>query len=282
MVAKGGPAPAGLPALEQYEKLAAGGLAGAFAKTLTAPLDRVKLLYQVDPSKAFSLGDALRRTSRIASETGVLSLWRGNGLAMIHVIPYGALVYMTFDNYHTFLVDSAHLSPLPARFVAGAAAGASATIVAYPLDLLRARIMAHVGRGDKYQPGIFGALADISRREGTHNLWRGLSPTLVGIVPYAGITFSIFETAKEALREGLGLRTEEEIPTVLRLGTGALAGLVAQSITYPLHVVRRRMQARRGTARRGAARHSRHPRPSRHPRHSRHVASLTARTARSG
>lgn len=228
--------------LEQYEKLLSGGLAGACAKTLTAPIDRVKLLYQVDPSKAFSVQDALRRTARIAKDTGVLSLWRGNGLAMIHVIPYGALVYMTFDNYHTFLVDTVQVSPMPARFVAGSAAGATATMVAYPLDLLRARIMAHVGRNDKYQPGIFGALSDISRREGLGSLWRGLNPTLVGIVPYAGISFCLFETAKVWVKESLGLGSDAEIPTVVRLCTGATAGLIAQSVTYPLHVVRRRMQ----------------------------------------
>ncbi|KAJ1641257.1 mitochondrial carrier domain-containing protein [Pavlovales sp. CCMP2436] len=241
-----------LPPLEQYEKLLAGGIAGACAKTLTAPLDRVKLLYQVDPSKAFSFGDAMRRSSKIVAETGVLSLWRGNGLAMIHVIPYGALVYMTFDNYHTFLVDTAQLSPMPARFLAGSAAGATATMVAYPLDLLRARFMAHVGRNEKYAPGIFGALSDIQKREGLGTLWRGLNPTLVGIVPYAGISFCLFETvsfafisylfmwqAKVSVRDFLALSTDAEIPTAIRLSAGALAGMIAQSVTYPLHVVRR-------------------------------------------
>lgn len=344
--------------LDQYEKLLAGGGAGALAKTVTAPLDRIKLLYQVDPRRVFTFGDAARRVSRIASETGFLSLWRGNGLAMIHVIPYGALVYMTFDNYHELLVDNAGVSALPARFIAGAGAGASATVVAYPLDLLRARVMAHSGPTDKYPLGMLSALLDISRREGIHTLWRGLSPTMIGIVPYAGaarraapgrprvpaaraagsvgcrlgrtvvlpggprrecraacgpshraggdlrgaraqprargrlrcgglpatapparmrrrplraraaracppnrpagapprprpagISFSIFETSKVALKDLLGLTSDSELPTVLRLSSGAVAGVVAQSVTYPLHVVRRRMQVRAERAR---------------------------------
>ena len=69
----------------------------------------------------------------------------------------------------------------------------------------------------------------------------GLHPTLVGIIPYAGLSFCTYHSFKGYYIEKTGL-VEDDIPTPIRLGGGAISGLVAQSATYPLDVVRRRMQ----------------------------------------
>merc|ERR1711957_599507 len=58
----------------------------------------------------------------------------------------------------------------------------------------------------------------------------------------AGISFCMFETLKVRLKEMQGLSSSKDLPVSSRLGAGAISGLVAQSLTYPLDIVRRRMQ----------------------------------------
>lgn len=62
-------------------------------------------------------------------------------------------------------------------------------------------------------------------------------PTLVGIIPYAGLKFYIYEDLKSHVPE------QYQKSVVLRLSCGALAGLFGQTLTYPLDVIRRQMQA---------------------------------------
>lgn len=68
---------------------------------------------------------------------------------MLRVVPYSSIVYFTYDKYADGLTyvmgDSSHgvNSKVTLRFLAGAAAGATATYLTYPLDLLRARMAAH-------------------------------------------------------------------------------------------------------------------------------------------
>eukprot|EP00439_Symbiodinium_sp_Y106_P042139 s2330_g5.t1 len=132
------------------------------------------------------------------------------------------------------------LGDVQVRFLAGAAAGATATTLTYPLDLLRARMAAH--QGTAAYDGYLRAVSQIVRAEGTLALWSGLKPTLLGIVPYSGISFSVFGTLKVYIKQAQGLQSQSDIGTFTRLGAGAFAGLVAQSITYPLDIVRRRSQ----------------------------------------
>lgn len=61
-------------------------------------------------------------------------------------------------------------------------------------------------------------------------------PTLVGILPYAGLKFYIYEELKMHVPE------EYQKSIMMRLSCGALAGLFGQTFTYPLDVVRRQMQ----------------------------------------
>ena len=58
--------------------LIAGAVAGATAKTVEAPLDRVKIIFQVSKSR-FSFRAAARQMVAIASNEGIQGLWKGNG-----------------------------------------------------------------------------------------------------------------------------------------------------------------------------------------------------------
>ena len=68
-------------------------------------------------------------------------------------------------------------------------------------------------------------------------------PTLVGIIPYAAINFSIYETLKQKLPDAVWLQNERGDPVVVaKLACGAVAGGIGQTVVYPLDTVRRRMQ----------------------------------------
>lgn len=64
----------------------------------------------------------------------------------------------------------------------------------------------------------------------------GTGPTLIGILPYAGLKFYVYEELKRHVPE------EQQKSIAMRLSCGALAGLLGQTFTYPLDVVRRQMQ----------------------------------------
>ena len=65
---------------------------------------------------------------------------------------------------------------------------------------------------------------------------------MIGVVPYVGLNFAVYETLKKELVYAYGLKEENELSKGIRLASGALAGSVGQTIAYPLDVVRRRLQ----------------------------------------
>lgn len=111
----------------------------------------------------------------------------------------------------------------------------------YPLD--RARAVMAVTKVGEYK-NIFHVFNTIVEREGLWALYRGFLPTMIGIVPYAGFSFSTYEMLKrhwieKARKEGLN---PTEPTPVKRLVSGGIAGFIGQAASYPLDIVRRRMQ----------------------------------------
>ncbi len=226
--------------------LLAGGLSGVVAKSSVAPLDRVKILYQT-LSKAYPRQSARKTLSFIYATEGVKGLWRGNWSSVVRIYPYAAIQFASFERYKRYLRS---LSPpgapmfLGGHFVAGSLAGATAVSLTYPLDVVRARLAFQYAAKNTSatNAGISGTLATLWREGGPRKLYSGIGPTLYGIVPYAGTNFLVFEEQKAAwvrFHEG---KTARDIPTLQRLAMGAVAGAIGQTLTYPLDVVRRRMQ----------------------------------------
>ncbi|KAF1385884.1 hypothetical protein PFLUV_G00112400 [Perca fluviatilis] len=221
------------------DSLLCGAFAGAVAKTVIAPLDRTKIIFQVS-SKRFSAKEAFRLIYCTYMKEGLLGLWRGNSATMVRVIPYAALQFCSHDQYKKLLgsyygYQGKALPPFP-RFLAGSLAGTTAAMLTYPLDMARAR-MAVTAR--EMYSNIMHVFVRISQEEGVRTLYRGFTPTIMGVIPYAGITFFTYETLKKLHTE----KTKRPQPYPHeRLAFGACAGLIGQSASYPLDVVRRRMQ----------------------------------------
>jgi hypothetical protein len=112
---------------------------------------------------------------------------------------------------------------------------------------------------------IRGVLSSTLRLEGIRGLYHGIGPSMYGILPYAGLKFFVYQHLKQAYlafdrvdgSSGSGFSTsavaaaaavaEQEqpktrLPVPAMLTFGGIAGLIAQTATYPLDVVRRRMQ----------------------------------------
>ncbi|XP_062020359.1 mitochondrial carrier protein CoAc1 [Rosa rugosa] len=230
-------------------ELIAGGAAGAFAKTAIAPLERTKILLQTRTEfRSLGVGQSL---NKVLKHEGFLGFYKGNGASVVRIVPYAALHYMAYERYRCWILNnySALGSGPHIDLLAGSAAGGTAVICTYPLDLARTKLAYQVvnTRG-KFTYGMKGVHSQISykgigdvlssvyKEGGLRGLYRGVGPTLTGILPYAGLKFYIYEKLKSHVPE------EYEKSIGMRLSCGALAGLVGQTFTYPLDVVRRQMQ----------------------------------------
>lgn len=231
------------------KELIAGGTAGAFAKTVIAPLERTKILLQTRTEGFQSLG-VFQSLKKLLKHEGIFGFYKGNGASVIRIVPYAALHFMTYEQYRVWILNNCPaLGTGPViDLLAGSVAGGTAVLCTYPLDLARTKLAYQVAdtrggfrRGMKSicsQPaynGIKDVLTSVYKEGGMRALYRGIGPTLIGILPYAGLKFYVYEELKRHV-------PEEHQSIVMRLSCGAIAGLFGQTITYPLDVVRRQMQ----------------------------------------
>jgi len=165
---------------------------------------------------------------------------------LARIFPYAAINYMMYEQFKRLLVAPDARHPEISRLLAGSMAGVTSVLFTYPLDLTRARLAYQV-KVHKYQ-GISHTIATMVREEGWRSLYRGFVPTLLGILPYAGTSFATYDTLKIFLSRRFSdavLRPHEnhkDLRVPYQLACGAIAGAVAQTVSYPLDVVRRRMQ----------------------------------------
>ncbi|KAF7965422.1 hypothetical protein HWV62_43658 [Athelia sp. TMB] len=240
----------------------AGGAAGAASRTVVSPLERLKIIQQVQPRSAdLQYKGVWQSLMRMWKEEGFKGYMR-------------AVQFTTYEQLKKwFTLHGSHELDTPKRLAAGALAGITSVCSTYPLDLVRSRLsiatafrtlpdskpskppIPGVGPGgvkqtlasayhtattasSNHQPTTMWEMTlKVMREEGgVRALYRGLVATAFGVAPYVGINFAAYE----ALR---GYITPPGKTSVTRkLACGALAGSISQTLTYPFDVLRRKMQ----------------------------------------
>ncbi|CAK8541755.1 unnamed protein product [Lathyrus sativus] len=231
-------------------QLFAGGVAGAFGKTCTAPLSRLTILFQVQGMHfdvghvaALSKPSLLYEAQRIVNEEGFRAFWKGNLVTIAHRLPYSAVNFYTYECYknllHSVLGENHRAkasSDVLVHFVSGGMSGMTAASALYPLDLVRTRLAAQ--RNVIYYNGMSHAFSTICREEGFFGMYKGLGATLLGVGPSIALSFSVYES----LRSSWKSQRPDDSTAMVSLACGSLSGIVSSTATFPLDLVRRRMQ----------------------------------------
>ncbi|XP_012887306.1 PREDICTED: calcium-binding mitochondrial carrier protein SCaMC-1 [Dipodomys ordii] len=140
---------------------------------------------------------------QMVKEGGVRSLWRGNGINVIKIAPETAVKFWAYE------------------------------------QVLKTRLA--VGKTGQYY-GIYDCAKKILKREGIGAFYKGYVPNLLGIIPYAGIDLAVYELLKSYWLDNFAEDSVNPGVMVL-LSCGALSSTCGQLASYPLSLVRTRMQA---------------------------------------
>ncbi|XP_045565529.1 calcium-binding mitochondrial carrier protein SCaMC-3 isoform X1 [Salmo salar] len=229
-----------------WRQLMAGAMAGSVSRTGTAPLDRLKVFLQVhgstpgNPAGALGVGNMISGLRAMVKEGGFSSLWRGNGVNVLKIAPETAIKFWAYEQIKRWMRGSKERGPLRVheRFVAGSLAGATAQTAIYPMEVLKTRLT--LGKTGQYT-SVLDCARQILHREGIMAFYKGYVPNIIGIIPYAGIDLAVYETMKNAW---LARHTDSADPGVFVLvGCGTMSSTCGQLASYPLALVRTRMQA---------------------------------------
>jgi len=241
--------------MQQKEKknplinLAAGGVSGAVSKTITAPLEKVKLAIQNQDSNPRILsGEMPRYTSmgncftRHITELGPSSLWRGNVANCIRYVPTAAFNLAFKDNIKRLFPKYNKKTEFgkfaASQIASGAAAGGATNTLVYPLIYVRTVLGADLGKVKKYN-SMFDCLMKTVKNNGVISLYNGIGPSSVGIVVYRGAQFGLQDIIK-----AFNPLQKETTPLALfsKFCVAQVAVSVSGVVAYPFDTMQRRLQ----------------------------------------
>ncbi|KAI3468036.1 hypothetical protein Pfo_024699 [Paulownia fortunei] len=215
-------------------RLISGGIAGAVSRTAVAPLETIRTHLMVG-SSGHSTTEVFHN---IMKTEGWPGLFRGNFVNVIRVAPSKAIELFVYDTVNKNLSPKPGEQPklpIPPSLVAGACAGVSSTLVTYPLELVKTRLT--------IQREVYNSLLDafvkILQEGGLGELYRGLTPSLIGVIPYAATNYCAYDTLRKAYRK---IFKQEKIGNIETLLIGSAAGAISSTATFPLEVARKHMQ----------------------------------------
>lgn len=230
----------------------AGGISAAVSKTAVAPIERVKLLLQVQHASTQIAKDQQYKGIvdcfvRIPKEQGFSSFWRGNLANVIRYFPTQALNFAFKDIYKQIFLGGVDKNTQFWRYFAGnlasgGAAGASSLCIVYPLDFARTRLAADIGKGpaDRQFSGLADCLKKTFKSDGLVGMYRGFGVSVQGIIIYRASYFGFFDTAKGMLPN------PKTTPFLVSWAIAQFVTTVAGIASYPFDTVRRRMMMQAG------------------------------------
>ena len=211
---------------ENIKNFAYAGFGGMLSRTATAPLERIKVLYQNKSDIKMSYYNYL---PKLIKREGYLSLFNGNGINCIRVVPESAIRYSVFD-YSKKYFDQKEIDKNLNYFISGSISGITGSCVVYPLETIRTKITAQSNK-NMYNNYI-DCVKKSYYRNGIQGFYKGNVLYTLGQIPYQGTNFLTYQYLKD----------NYENTNMNLLLFGSFAGFTSISVSYPFEIIKRRMQ----------------------------------------
>ncbi|OVA06398.1 Mitochondrial carrier protein [Macleaya cordata] len=249
-------------------------LANVVGSTAAAPLERLKILLQVQSSHNIKYKGTIEGLKYIWRTEGFRGLFKGNGTNVARLISVNAVKFLSYDQasrgilwFHRQQSGNEDAKLTPELCVdAGSCSGIIAMSATYPLDMVRGRLTVQTEKSPYQYRGMFHALSTVLREEGPRALYKGWLPSTIGVVICMGLYSTVYESLRARLVKATLQRLieakESELVDISKsrakqlefvkesklileprlVIAAAFAACTAQIATYPFEVIHRRMQ----------------------------------------
>ncbi|XP_054834856.1 mitochondrial thiamine pyrophosphate carrier [Eublepharis macularius] len=233
--------------LSAVEIAAAGSASGLVTRALIGPFDVLKIRFQLQIEQLSSRNPQAKyygiwqATRQILGEEGPKAFWKGHVPAQLLSVSFGAVQFVSFEFLTKLVHDgtSYHARDFAVHFACGGLSACAATMTVQPLDTLRTR-MAAQGEPKIYR-NLRHAVVNIYQTEGLLTFYKGLSPAVIAIIPYAGLQFSLYNLLT-TLYEWIIPRGGSQTGNVKHFVCGSCAGVISKTLTYPFDLFKKRLQ----------------------------------------
>jgi solute carrier family 25 (mitochondrial adenine nucleotide translocator), member 4/5/6/31 len=263
---------------QQWKDAVAGAGAGAFSKTMMAPIERIKLILQLQGSlknhQHYNPHQNARQVAyHVYKEEGIVAFWRGNLPNVLRTAGQAALNFALMDHYKQVVnrtlpvilpnkfsseEESQRAKKLASSFLSGGLAGGTATTILYPVEFLRTRLAMDQGRSlaARQYSGMGDVLYKTVVSDGVRGVYQGYGIALWGSVLYRLLHLGGYDALKS---EWLLIKNSNAVSTSVgeltqqyswaeRFTLAQLVSLTAGTICYPIDSVRRRLMMQAGKA----------------------------------
>eukprot|EP00039_Didymoeca_costata_P009359 m.123798 g.123798 ORF g.123798 m.123798 type:complete len:296 (-) comp14456_c1_seq1:239-1126(-) len=231
------------------EHLVAGATAGIVSTLALHPLDLLKVRFQVqDNLKATAQSASIRphytslwhAARTIVQTEGPAALYKGvtpNALGCS--VAWGSYFY-GYEFFKRKVSQHSTMSAHAKHMVSAIMAGSVTLVLTNPIWVVKTRMILQYENGKGYRNLVHG-LVSICKEEGVRGMYKGLAPGLLG-TSHGAVQFVVYEEFKRYLNHVQGREANEKLRDVEYIAIAGISKACAATATYPLQVVRSRLQ----------------------------------------
>ncbi|KAK4051774.1 hypothetical protein OIO90_004598 [Microbotryomycetes sp. JL221] len=188
--------------ISNSSRFVAGGIGGVVSQFVIYPIESLKTRVMSSTGGALR-GNALilKTAADMWAKGGIPFFFRGLPAGLVGVFPYSAIDMSTFEGIKLAYTKWAGSEPgVIGSLSFGALSGGIGATSVYPLNVIRTRLQA---QGTPAHPQVYTGVKDAAYRcyvnDGWRGFYKGLTPTLVKVVPAVAISYAVYDTSKKVL-----------------------------------------------------------------------------------
>jgi len=206
------------------------------------PLDTIKVRLQTQvnlpgkPPAFLGMNDCFRKTLH---HEGVRGLYKGATSPLAGAMMHNASIFFFYGQGKRLIASRRGHSisnlTLSDYFLAGAFTGCFVNIIETPVELLKCKLQAQLGKGQ--YSGVWDCLVKLLKQRGIRGIYQGLGATALRNIPCFALYFYFYELVKQ------NLTPKGQMPTLLTCFlSGGAAGFGFWALVYPTDIIKTRMQ----------------------------------------
>ncbi|XP_021718080.1 folate transporter 1, chloroplastic-like isoform X2 [Chenopodium quinoa] len=236
----------------EWENATAGAVAGFATVAIMHPLDVVRTRFQVNDGRISNLPSYKNTPNAIftiARSEGSRGLYAGFTPAVIgSSISWGLFFFFYSRAKKRYSRDEEDKLSPGHHLAAAAEAGALVSFFTNPVWVIKTRLqLQNPLHQTRQYSGVYDALRTITKEEGWTALYRGIWPSLL-LVSHGAIQFTAYEELRKLLVDFKSEKAKTKDVEVLNsldyTFLGASSKVAAILFTYPVQVIRSRLQQR--------------------------------------